>query len=323
VGLGTRDDVPFSAVLTSAGHRRSRAAAQMAADFVRGFYLADPATASSLALARLTRGLEEVGGDAVSRAVGGYAGVLAPLLRTLRARRADLRLSTVVEEIGWRRGRVEIRARGAAGGRLPPVAGDAAIVTLPVPMLRGDGVRFRPALAEKRRAAAALEMGPVVKVLLRFRRALWDETGPRALGFLHVPGAPVPVLWTLAPVRAPVLVGWAGGPHARRLAGRPPAAALLAALESAARGLGRATGELEAALDGGAVVDWGADPFAGGGYAVFPVGSDGAAEALARSVEGTLFFAGEATSAALAGTVEGAIQSGERAARDVNREVRR
>jgi len=60
-----------------------------------------------------------------------------------------------------------------------------------------------------------------------------------------------------------------------------------------------------------------------GGYAVFPVGSAGAQEALARSVEGTLFFAGEATAGGHAGTVDGALRSGERAAREVAASLRR
>jgi monoamine oxidase len=74
---------------------------------------------------------------------------------------------------------------------------------------------------------------------------------------------------------------------------------------------------LEDDLDGARVVDWTRDPLALGGYAVFPVGSAGAAAALSRSVAGTLFFAGEATAGGLAGTVEGALQSGERAAREL------
>ncbi len=38
---------------------------------------------------------------------------------------------------------------------------------------------------------------------------------------------------------------------------------------------------------------------------------------IARTVEGTIFFAGEATAGDVAGTVEGAIRSGERAAAEV------
>jgi monoamine oxidase len=87
-----------------------------------------------------------------------------------------------------------------------------------------------------------------------------------------------------------------GGRPGRRAARRPP-------------GAGRG--------EGAAVADWTRDPFARGGYAVFPTGSAGASEALAESVAGTLFFAGEATAGARAGTVDGALMTGERAARQV------
>jgi monoamine oxidase len=160
-------------------------------------------------------------------------------------------------------------------------------------------------------------MGPIGKVLLRFRRPLWSTSGPRRLAFLHVPGAAVPVWWTLAPIEAPVLVGWCGGPHAEAFAGRAEQDVLRAALRAAARGLGRRPGPLEEELDAAIVVDWSQDPYARGGYAVFPAGSDGAQADLARSVEGTIFFAGEATAGDDAGTVEGAIRSGERAAAEV------
>jgi monoamine oxidase len=318
LALGARDDQPFAAVLRDARRlHRSAAHLELAASFVRGFYLADPSTASSLALARMTRALDEIGGDATSRVEGGYARVLDPLRRALARGRAEVRLSTCVEELRWRAGRVEVLARGLAGGRLPPQQASAAIVTVPLPAL--GRLRFRPALPEKRRASEALEMGPVVKVLLRFRRPGWADSWPRALSFLHVPGAPVPVFWTLAPFHAPVLVGWAGGPDAARLARRRDVEVVRAAVRSAARGLGCPQGEVEDALDGATVVDWTRDPFAGGGYAVFPVGSASAPLVLARPVERTLFFAGEATAGGLAGTVEGALRSGERAAEELLR----
>jgi monoamine oxidase len=212
---------------------------------------------------------------------------------------------------------VVVEARGLAGGRRSPIAASHAVVTVPLPMLQDGSLAFSPPLAEKRRAAKALTMGPIVKVLLRFRRVPWPASGRRPLVFLHVPGAQVPVFWTLAPLDAPVLVGWAGGPHGARLAGRRAGEVLRAALASLARGLGRAAVELEELLDGADVVDWTRDPLARGGYAVFPAGSCGASEALARSVAETLFFAGEATAGAHAGTVEGALRSGERAAGEV------
>jgi monoamine oxidase len=66
--------------------------------------------------------------------------------------------------------------------------------------------------------------------------------------------------------------------------------------------------------------DWQADPFARGGYCVMPVDGEAAQRRLAQPVADTLFFAGEATHwAGHAGTVHGALESGERAALEVQR----
>jgi monoamine oxidase len=62
--------------------------------------------------------------------------------------------------------------------------------------------------------------------------------------------------------------------------------------------------------------DWQQDPFARGAYSYVVAGGGAARRALARPLRDTLFFAGEATDfRGEAGTVAGALQSGEAAAR--------
>lgn len=109
-------------------------------------------------------------------------------------------------------------------------------------------------------------------------------------------------------------MGWAGGPAAARLGGQPERRVTRAATGTLARMFALERGAVEDLLDGAEVVDWGADPLAGGAYAVFPPGTAGVPDELARPLAGTLFFAGEATTLAGAGTVHGALESGERAA---------
>jgi len=285
----------------------------MARSFVEGFYLADPRRASAGAIARMGHALETIGAERSYRTVGGWAGLLAPLTAAARDAGA-LRLGVRATRVRWAAGRVEVEARGLAGGPMAPVGGARLLVTLPVGVLRAGAVRFSPAPGNAR-AWARLEMGPVVKVLLRFRRPPFDPA--RGPTFLHLPGAPVPVFWTQAPRPTPLLIGWAGGPRAVRLSGRPAGDVVRAALRGLAPAFRLAPGALEDRLEGAEVIDWSADPLAGGGYAVFPPGSAGVAEALARPVQGTLFFAGEATEPDFAGTVDGALRSGERAAREV------
>ena len=63
--------------------------------------------------------------------------------------------------------------------------------------------------------------------------------------------------------------------------------------------------------------DWSRDPFFRGAYSYQVVGGANAPSRLARPVEDTLYFAGEATIAEMSGTVPAAVVSGRRAARRV------
>ena len=115
-------------------------------------------------------------------------------------------------------------------------------------------------------------------------------------------------------------VGWSA--RERRLVLRPRSS--LGATRMADRGLdslSKALAVPRTSLDdlfaGWSMHDWRADPFSRGAYS-YPLPDGLAAQRrLARPIEGTLFFAGEATSLEGRGTVIGAIESGRRAAKQV------
>ena len=68
-------------------------------------------------------------------------------------------------------------------------------------------------------------------------------------------------------------------------------------------------------FEAGAMHDWNRDVFSRGAYSYVAVGGGDARAAFAAPVDGTLFFAGEATSTdGNGGTVNGALQTGVRAA---------
>ena len=67
--------------------------------------------------------------------------------------------------------------------------------------------------------------------------------------------------------------------------------------------------------------DWQRDPFSRGAYSYPGVGGIEAHKELAKPVQSTLFFAGEATNGRQNGTVAGAIESGQRAAAEVRKQV--
>jgi len=139
----------------------------------------------------------------------------------------------------------------------------------------------------------------------------------RDAGFLHDPGAAFPTWWTALPLRLSVLTGWSGGPKADALSGRGEAAILARAIESLAQIFGLRRSAISKLLIHVHMHDWPADPLARGAYSYEMVGSAGARSQLAKPVEGTLFFAGEATdTSGQASTVAGALASGQRAARE-------
>jgi monoamine oxidase len=263
---------------------------------VQGFDAADPALVSARDIAEEWKSAL---GSSQMRPQGGYAPLLASLVQRL-----PVKLNTAVREIRWRRGAVEI-----AG-----IRAQQAVITLPLGVLQSGSVRFSPELTEKRAALEKLVSGPVIRVAVRFSGPFWEERSPN-VAFFHSPRAPFPTFWTPLPMRAPLLTAWAGGPKAARLTSLSHKKLLGDALASVRSVFGRIP-QPEAAY----VQDWQADPFARGGYSYVRVGGERARELLQQPLEGTLFFAGEATNTeGEAGTVGGALQSGIRAAREILR----
>jgi monoamine oxidase len=96
-----------------------------------------------------------------------------------------------------------------------------------------------------------------------------------------------------------------------------------AGMKTLARLLGCSRRSLQRAIVDWRTHNWSADPFTRGAYSYATAGAEGAPNALAKSVQGTLFFAGEATADPLElGTVHGAVASGERAAKEVLRTLK-
>jgi monoamine oxidase len=294
-------------------------ALHLARVFVEGFNAAPADEVSAVWLGWQTAAASDIDGDRVSHVPGGYGRLVDWLAARATRAGAVLRLTAIVRRIAWRTGQVDVTWQGAFGAREPVARARAALVTVPVGVLalsHGDGaVRFSPALPPvKQRALAGLRLGPVLRIVLRFGRL------PAALArsgqlFLHARGAPVPTFWREG--EAPVLVGWAAGPAARRLAHADDGARVRAAIASLANALGEPRPALTAALEGFRVFDWQRDPFSRGAYSYLIAGALDAPAQLALPLSRALFFAGEATHATATGTVHGALETGLRAAREV------
>lgn len=335
-------DVSFAQYLrTHARSPRLAEARRMALAFVEGFDAADPERISARSIAEEQEGLGDVGEQMQFRLLGGYGALVEHLRRSLDSRRVRLVTGATVREVHWSRGEVEVvcgpaaesggvRSAGRTRVRERRIRASRAIITLPVGVLQlaadaPGSVRFAPEVPDIRRAAGRLGSGAVIKVVVRFREAFWEsEAVARAAGadrnlrdatFMHDPDLPLPTWWTMRPLRLPVLTGWAGGPRALGLSGLSREALNSTVVESLSGLLGQRPARVRSLIERVHTHDWPADPLARGAYSYITVGAAKARADLARPVEGTLFFAGEACdTSGQASTVAGALASGEAAA---------
>jgi monoamine oxidase len=307
---------------------RARADRTLAREYVEGFHAADPHLISARALAEGGSPGDEVRERRLAHVVDGYDRVIAWLAKPLSGR---IRLSSIVTSVRWKPRRVVIEV-----ARRKPITARAAIVAIPLGVLQAPpdqhgAIAFEPELRAKARALAHLEMGAALRVALRLNERFWaDETfaathaseGVERMSFLHTSDKDFPTWWTTYPFTSPIIVGWCGGPRARRLLEEPKATIINRAVNALARLCGITQRRMRSMVEEAWMHDWLHDPFARGAYSYAKVGGVDAAAMLARPLAGTLFFAGEATDTEGAtGTVHGAIASGRRAARQVMRAI--
>ena len=313
-----RKDVSFETFLNRELRHLSERARTFARMRVQGYDAADPARASARMIVEEWTGEDEATTATNSRPRGGYGALLAWLAGSLEGGQVRVQLQTVVRSVKWKRGAVEVV--GDFRGRPFRASAARAIVTLPLGVLQlapsaPGAVRFSPPLDQKRQALKGLLPSLVLKVALRYRDAFWEKAGRgryRDAVFFRAPGAPIPSFWTARPARAPLLIAWAGGPNAARLAGTGAPNIIDQAVSGLKAVFGARAGK---GLVAAWVHDWQEDPYARGAYSYVAVGGAGARKALAVPLRGTLYFAGEAADfEGEHGTVAGALQSGRRAA---------
>lgn len=328
---GVPDGWSFARFLQSKRLRgTSNEARALALAYVEGLYAAPADKLAAVAVREAERTPGPPGPEPSFRVLSGYDRVISWLRAGIGPERGQVYLRTVVREVRWRPGFVEVTATSEHGGRPLRFRAPKLVVTLPVGVLRAranqpGAVRFSPSLMEKRRALSRLGMGPAVRVTLRFRDRFWEHLPPRKgscsfgdVSFAHSADPFFPTWWTQLPVRAPLWVGWSGGPAALRLAQLDEHALIERALRSLAMLLEAPREMLGSRLDGWYVHDWLADPFTRGAYSYVAVHGLDAPQKLAEPIAQTLFFAGEATEPpSSSGTVSGAIDSGRRAAREI------
>jgi monoamine oxidase len=315
-------------------------AKKWATGYVSGFNAADPAQVSVHWLVHSRNADAQIEGDRAFHISGGYQTFIDIMLSELRQQNVEIRLNTVVREIRWRSGSVQLTVASHQGGAIfsaPRLSAPRVLITLPLGVLQApDSVHFEPALPdEKLRAMEKLAMGKVVRVTLCFRDRFWQRIRPAGesrtldgMSFLFSRDEFFPTWWAQMPDRLPIITGWAAAKCAERLAGLTPNGMMPRAInedrvvdravESLSALLQMNKSDVQSQLATAYFHDWDADPFSRGAYSYVKVGGEGCQKTLGAPIQDTLFFAGEATDiSGHNGTVHGAIASGKRAAAEM------
>ncbi len=273
---------------------------------LRGFFLADPEDLSSLALvdelASETRGRGQF-----YRIIGGNDRLATSLVARLRE---PVRLRVVVLAATQTRNRVRVTV-GNHDGTHTQIVADYLVLAVPATTLRH--IVLRPPLpTRQRKAVQDLRYGRATKTLLQFTPRFWQQQGrPRAYGT----NLPIGAVWDGNEEqrgRAGILTLLAGGSASREtrtLMAKRGVEALVEALEW--------LGATQNSVLASRTICWEDDPLAQGGYAYFDPAYDPELRAWLARPHGRIVFAGEHTSLRWQGYMNGAVESGLRAAAEV------
>jgi monoamine oxidase len=234
------------------------------------------------------------------RVVEGYGTVIAA-----QATGLPIRLGCPVTLIDHRGKRLAIETA------LGTLTADAAILTVPTPVIASQGIRFRPDLTDKVDAASVLPLGFADKLVMAIDTPDMLPVGGHVIGN---PNRTATGSYHLRPFGRPLIEGFFGG----RLAHELEAAGSGAFFDFASTELTGLFGSgIRARLRPLVGTGWARDPFAQGSYSYALPGYADARAALAAPVDGRLFFAGEACSEHDFTTAHGAYLTGIEAAEEV------
>jgi monoamine oxidase len=240
------------------------------------------AGADNMSLLHWDEGYEMYGpGD--SLIAGGASALIDKMAEGLR-----IHLGSPVTWISHDRDGVYLRAGGKTW------TADAAVITVPLGVLKSDAITFEPPLPQaKRDAIARVGVGDLTKIILHFDEVFWPAN---QYVFASMPTShefgPVTILNIWKSHQLPVLSMLYGG-----AAGRAFESMDLQAVEDFAMAtLHNVFGCHAPKPQRVQITNWHNDPFSAGGYMYLPPGVAGEEiNALAEPVDDRLFFAGEHT----------------------------
>lgn len=211
---------------------------------------------------------------------------------------------------------------------------DAAVLALPFSVLRGVDYQRAGFDARKRAAIEELGYGTISKLFLQFDSPYWYERGlgQDPHGGFFITDLDIQTLWDAgAPPPRGLLVDYTSGQHGTAYAPASPYDASADAADGSPvqqyardclRQLERVFPGVSAHYTGRAALSYPTgDPYLLGSYSCWRVGQYTAFGGYEGVAQGPIHFAGEHCSVELQGYMEGAAREGERAAREVAREL--
>jgi monoamine oxidase len=274
---------------------------------LRGFFLADPEDLSMLPVVEQFAEDGVPGRSTFYRVKGGNDRLATVLVKRLRG---ALLLNTMVRRVFQHDDRVTVTIE-SLGQPHTEITAEYFVCALPASTARG--VVFEPALPEPQQEAIAhLRYGCATRLLLQFERRFWRKRGrPNAFGTDLETGA----VWDGNEQQkgpAGILSFLAGGQASRGLQD--------ILHHEGERGVVNRIGWLgqPSRLLASQTVVWDHDPLARGGYAYFDPGFDPLWRAWLARPSGRVVFAGEHTSIKYQGYMNGAIETGLRAAAEIS-----
>lgn len=203
--------------------------------------------------------------------------------------------------------------QGAGDRGSEEVVADHLICTVPLPVM--DRIRFEPSLsAAKTEAQNALDYWDVTRVYVQYARRAWEDQGLNGWARTDWPEELWHPTWDRPGPRG-LLMSYMYNERAREIAALQPDEII----EVLTAHFGDVFPGTEALAEGGTFVVWRDDPWAGGAFADLDAPSFSTRPELA-SPEGPVHFAGEHASH-YRGWMQGALESGRRAAVEVNEGV--
>ncbi len=275
--------------------------------FAEGFTLADINKASSKAFFNEWAHMDEV----PYRIPGGYSQLTDFLFEQCKQNKVAFHFSSFVYKIE----RADDSIIAFTSGNQTFEA-RRIILTVSAGILQAGLLQYSQFAGAVQTAIDQLTFGSVIKILFSFKEPFWQDTASRSKFYLT--DELIPTWWSHSPYNETLLTGWIGGPAAASMTRLPGDEIYETALQSLSNIFHKDKDRIRRLLVHHKIVCWDVNSFIRGGYSYPNLHTQKAVDILSRPLDERIYFAGEAIyTGEFSGTVEAALISGKRTAREI------